>query len=595
MADTDVRMVVLEGVARLAKGARPTAKWRGLWRQAIAPFSPEEVRMWCRLQWEPALGLLQPPGWSEAVATAAFWGAPDVAAHGTPSQLGDWTWKLHKGGHQHLAGAAVTALGAIASGEDAGLADEAIGQLQRLKGRIKHRTLAKSLNQALAAAATARGLGPEDLQDLVVEDAGLSLEGSRAWEAGAHDLYLFLSDDGEAELAVFERASGRALGAPPKAVREQHFGVLSEAKAIQKVIADALATQKQRLELALESQRAWTGAAWQRVFVGHPLMRHVARRLVWTLDEAPVGFTGDGFVAADGTAVPCPDAATVRLAHPAILEPEVLARWQHHVVSKRLVQPFKQVFREVYRPTADDLTIGRYSERFSGQVVRHRQLYALLRGRGWSGLAGIGPAGYQGTKTLAGHRLSAMIGFRQFRHYQDKQRRQVVLEQLEFYPDPIPEWGPGADRRVGLAEVPAIAYSEVMRDLALVVGVAGLGPEQALLGGARPLSTGPFPLEGGTAMRVALVRELLPMLGLAERVTLDGPEARVAYGGQAFRLHLGTGEVHLESDGRRLDMEGLERHDSPLYMPHEGSDAATAAVIATLVWLAQYVAYTQRT
>lgn len=594
MADTDVRMVVLEGVARLAKGARPTAKWRNLWRQAIAPFSPEEVRMWCRLQWEPALGLLQPPGWSEAVATAAFWGASDVAAHGTPAQLGDWAWKLHKGGHQHLAGAAVTALAGIAASDDEGLADEAIGQLQRLKGRIKHRTLAKALNQALTAAATARNLSAEDLQDLVVEDAGLSPDGSRAWEAGAHDIYLFLSDDGEAELAVFERASGRALGAPPKAVREQHFGVLSEAKAVQKAVADALATQKQRLELALESQRAWSGAAWKRVFVSHPLMKHLAKRLIWTLDAAPVGFIGEGFVDAAGEAVDCPEAATVRLAHPAVMPPEALARWQHHVVSKRLVQPFKQVFREVYRPTPADWAIGRYSERFSGQVVRHRQLYALLRGRGWSGLAGIGPSGYQGSKTLTGHGLEAMIGFRQFRHYQDKQRRQVVLEQLEFYPDPLPEWAPGADRRVAIAEVPAIAYSEVMRDLALVVGVAGLGPEAALRDGGAIAPAGPVALEGGTEMRVALVRELLPMLGLADRVTLDGAEARVAYDGQAFRLHLGSGEVRLESDGRRLDMEGLERQDTPLYMPHEGSDAATASIIATLVWLAQYVAYTQR-
>jgi hypothetical protein len=52
--------------------------------------------------------------------------------------------------------------------------------------------------------------------------------------------------------------------------------------------------------------------------------------------------------------------------------------------------------------------------------------------------------------------------------------------------------------------------------------------------------------------------------------------------------------VRLESDGRRIEMEGLERNDTPLYMPHEGSDAGTSSVIATLVWLVQYAQHTER-
>lgn len=589
MADTDVRMVVLEGVARMAKGAHPTAKWRGLWQQAIAPFSPEEVRFWCRTQWEPALSALPPAGWSETMAMAAFWGVPAVAAHGTPAQLGDWAWRLHKAAAHKLAHAAVTALGALASGEDAGLADEAIGQLQRLKGRIKHRTTLKQLNQVLGHAAAQRGLDAETLQDLVVEDADLGPDGTRRWEAGAHDLYLFLTDDGQCELAVFERASGRALASAPKAVREQHFGALSEAKAVQKVVADSLGVQKQRLEAALESQRTWPVAAWRRVFGNNPIMKHLARRLIWALDDGRLAaYDGAALVDVGGQPVDVADDASLRLAHPAGLSPDVLKAWQHHVVTRRLVQPFKQVFREVYRPTPEDLAVGYYSERFSGQIVRHRQLYALLRGRGWSGLGGIGPTGYQGAKELTGHGVEAMIGFRQHRHYEDKQRREVVLEQLEFYPQPLPAWAPGLDRRVPLTQLSPVAYSEVMRDLALVIGVAGLGPEEA------PTEPRAVPFEGSTEMRAALVRELLPLLGLEEAVTIEGPEARIVCGAQAFRLHLGSGVVRLESDGRRIEMEGLERNDTPLYMPHEGSDAGTSSVIATLVWLVQYAQHTER-
>lgn len=587
MADTDVRMVVLEGVARLAKGSQPTAKWRGLWANAIAPFSPEEVRMWCRMQWEGILSPLRPEGWLESKAVAAFWGIAPVAAHGTPAQLGEWALRLHKADARAFAHAAIVALGQIASGDDAGLADEAIGQLQRLKGRIRHRTTAKQLATTLQSVAARRGLSAEALQDLVVEDAGLGPDGSRKWEAGPYDMYLFLSDDGDAELGVFERASGRALGAPPKAVREGHFGVLAEVKAIQKVIGESLATQKQRLEQALESQRAWPAVAWRQVFGRNPIMRHLARRLVWALDDGTLaGFDGQALVDLEGRHVTPPETATIHLAHPALLAPEALTAWQHHVVAKRLVQPFKQLFREVYRPTPEDLAVAAYSDRFAGMVVRHRQLYALLRGRGWSGLAGIGPAGYQGTKELNGFGLEAMVGFHQHRYYEDRARREVVLEQLEFYPRPLPDWEPGVERRVAIAHVPAVAYSEVMRDLALVVGVAGVGHDDS--------PQRPPVFEGSVEMRASLLRELLPLLGLEGRVALEGPYARVALGAQAFRLHLGTGEVRLDPDDRPLDLEGLERNDSPLYMPHEGGDSATAAIIATLVWLVQYAQHAQK-
>lgn len=582
MGETDVRMVVLEGVARQAKGSRPTAKWRGLWREAIAPFTPEEVRAWCRMHASAEV--------DETVATSALWGLAAVAVRGTPTQIADMAWRLFKDGHLKLATAAITGIGLIAEeAETPELANEAINQLQRLKARIKHRTVAKRANQALSAVAEARQLSAEALQDLVVESGGLSLDGSRKWEAGAHDLYLFLSDDGEIELGIFERQSGRALGSAPKAVRHEHFAVLSEVKAVQKALAEALTVQKQRLESALESERTWPASLWRQVFGDHPLMRHLARRLVWRVGEQEVAYDGAGFQTVEGAPfVPAED-ATVQLMHPARLTPEVVRAWQRHVVTRRLVQPFKQVFREVFRPTAEDLAIGRYSDRFAGQVVRHRQMYALLRGRQWSGLGGVGPTGYQGTKDLQGHDLKAVVGFRQFRHYQDVQRRQVTLEQVEFYPLPMPAWTPGTDLRVPIAEIPPVAYSEVMRDVALVVGVAGQGTESGLRGETDKALPLPDALSGIAEMRQALLMELLPSLGFGERIRVGDTYAEIDARGQVFRLSLLTGEVTLPRDGdRRLDLEGIERSDSPLYLPHEGADTATAAILATLLWLAQF-------
>jgi hypothetical protein len=95
-------------------------------------------------------------------------------------------------------------------------------------------------------------------------------------------------------------------------------------------------------------------------------------------------------------------------------------------------------------------------------------------------------------------------------------------------------------------------------------------------------------------MRRALLGEVLPSLGLVAVVALDGPIAGVACGARDFTLHLGTGEVRAQPDDRALDLAGLERDDSPLYMPHEGGDAETASILATLVWLVQYARHTAK-
>jgi hypothetical protein len=85
-----------------------------------------------------------------------------------------------------------------------------------------------------------------------------------------------------------------------------------------------------------------------------------------------------------------------------------------------------------------------------------------------------------------------------------------------------------------------------------------------------------------------LIRELLPLLGLGDHVQLEGRHALVKFAGHTFRLHLSTGEVTLDEDGRKLDLDGIERGEAPLYMPFEGGDAATSAILGTLMWLARF-------
>ena len=57
--------------------------------------------------------------------------------------------------------------------------------------------------------------------------------------------------------------------------------------------------------------------------------------------------------------------------------------WKTRREHREIVQPFKQIFRELYVVTAAEKKDGDLSRRYAGQQVQPRQAMALWSGRGW--------------------------------------------------------------------------------------------------------------------------------------------------------------------------------------------------------------------
>src|SRR5262249_3060997 len=82
-------------------------------------------------------------------------------------------------------------------------------------------------------------------------------------------------------------------------------------------------------------------------------------------------------------AEPGPEAG-IRLWHPVDARIEEVRAWRDLLTERQVLQPFKQAFREIYPLTPAEVETGDYSNRFAAHIVFYRQLYALLKGRGWS-------------------------------------------------------------------------------------------------------------------------------------------------------------------------------------------------------------------
>ncbi|WP_372510383.1 DUF4132 domain-containing protein [Actinomadura madurae] len=78
--------------------------------------------------------------------------------------------------------------------------------------------------------------------------------------------------------------------------------------------------------------------------------------------------------------------------------------WRDLLVERRIRQPFKQAFREIYLLTPAEEETRTYSNRFAAHLVHYRRMFALFRARGWTSRL-LGPwdggGSDEATRTLA--------------------------------------------------------------------------------------------------------------------------------------------------------------------------------------------------
>lgn len=236
-----------------------------------------------------------------------------------------------------------------------------------------------------------------------------------------------------------------------------------------------------------------------------------------------------------------------------------LGHWQAEIVRRRLRQPVKQAFRELYVLTPAEREAVDVSRRFTGHTVTGRVAGQLLSGRGWHTHGDY--AAYQATRPAGDLTAALRCDFHGYFGMGD-----VEIGDLRFLS--------GRDI-VPLADVPPAVFSEVMRDLDLVVSVAGTDP-------ARPDSP------ARAQSRAEVLAALIDDLGL-RRVAVEGTAA-VVHGSRAvYRVHLTSGSIHVEPGGYLCvvpDGFGRKPHRR-LFLPFADDDPRTSVVLSKVLLLAE--------
>ncbi|MER5743578.1 DUF4132 domain-containing protein [Streptomyces sp. NPDC002225] len=265
--------------------------------------------------------------------------------------------------------------------------DVALLHLHGISQRVKFKALKVRAQEKIAEVAAGLGLTGEQLADRLVPDFGLDADGSTVVDYGTRSFRVGF--DEQLRPYVLDGDGKRRKDLPKPGARDDAELAPAERKrfmALKKDVRTVAPDQVRRLEAAMVGGRSWTAQEFRELFVGHPLLGHLVRRLVWLSgaeDAGPVAFR----VAEDGTftdvedaVFALPDGAAVRLAHPLHLG-DALTAWSEVFAGHGILQPFPQLGRAVFTLAEEESGAYRLPG-FEGVKVPVGKVLGLER-RGW--------------------------------------------------------------------------------------------------------------------------------------------------------------------------------------------------------------------
>lgn len=266
--------------------------------------------------------------------------------------------------------------------------DSALRHLHRLATKARDaKRIRLTAQRMLEQAAERRGLTLEQLTDRLVPDLGLDADGTLVLDYGPRRF--IVGFDEQLKPYVTDKSGKRRKTLPKPGVRDDEMLASAAYRRftdLKKEVKEIAADRLRLLEQAMVTGREWTAEEFSTIFVDHPLLWHIARRLVWAATAG--GRTETFRVAEDRTLADVADEtftlpadAKVTLPHPLTLGEEAVRAWSQVFDDYQILQPFPQLARPVLTLTAAESAQGRL-ERFEGRTVHFGRILDLTR-RGW--------------------------------------------------------------------------------------------------------------------------------------------------------------------------------------------------------------------
>jgi len=369
---------------------------------------------------------------------------------------------------------------------------------------------------------------------------------------------LEIDNDGKAELITYK--AGKVLKAIPSNLKKETE--ITELSNYRKIMREQWSRSRKGLEEAMIRGDEFSFSEIHKLFE-HPIISKHLEKLVLITDDNKIGFFKEGsLISGEGNVLTIINTAIFRIAHCYDLHHHgVWNDLQRYCFENKLKQPFKQIFRELYVPTPDEIQEKSISRRFAGYQVQPKLTLALLKSRGWK-------VDYEEGLQKVFHKegyhvkLYALADWFTPSDIESPTLESVIFHSLKDYSN------------IELETINPRVFSEVMRDVDLVVSVAHVG-------GVDPEAS-----HSSIEMRSVLLRETLRLFKLSN-VEIKESHAIIKGTFADYSVHLGSAVVH-QMSGKYLSILPVHsQHRGKLFLPFADDDPKSAEIISKVLLLAK--------
>lgn len=476
---------------------------------------------------------------------------------------------------------------------------EGIGQLSRLKLKIRQNNTRNLLQKYLDEASLKLKISPEEIEEMAVPDFGLE-NGSKSYSFDGYSLRVSIEKIGKIKQEWFN-PEGKIQKSVPAIVKQDPKltaklkKVREEIKSIQKY----LSAQRDRIDRSFILDRSISKESFDKYYLNHGLVSFIARKLIWNVirenRKTPVIYKGNNtFQNIEGKEVTLEESDEFSLWHPMDAEPESVLNWRSQLEEMGLQQPIKQAFREVYILTDAEVNTKTYSNRMAAHILKQHQFNALAGVRGWRytlmGAFDDGRYNEAASLYLPSYDILAEYWINELNA--DDQWTDsgiwnyITTDQVRFIQ---------GEETLNLKDVPKVVFSEVMRDVDLFVGVASVGndPEWQDNGGLTEYRDYWTSYSFGDLTEVAKTRKavlenLIPKLAIRNVARIEGKFLIVQGKVRTYKIHIGSTNILMEPNDQYLCIVPDRKSDTgseKVFLPFEG-DRGLSLVLSKALLLA---------
>ncbi|MDP4177767.1 MAG: DUF4132 domain-containing protein [Bacillota bacterium] len=336
---------------------------------------------------------------------------------------------------------------------------------------------------------------------------------------------------------------------------------VTELKNINKSLKDQYSRARKSFEVSMENGDEFQVEELVNLCT-NPVLSPIIKNLIFMCNDK-FGYLTDGsLIDYEGKDYKLNKRDNVFIAHPVhLFEAKIWSEYQKDIFKRQIVQPFKQVFRELYIPNEDELKERTLSRRYAGYQIQPRKAAALLKTRGWvsSEQEGLQKVYYKENI------VAEMYALADWFSPSDIESPAIEFVRFEnrktFMPVPIDE-------------IPKLIFSEIMRDVDLVVSVAHVGGVDV----EASLST--------IEVRSVIIEEIIKLLKL-KNVKIKGTHAIIKGVHGEYTVHLGSGVVHKMDKGAINIIPVHSGQRGRIFLPFIDGDPKSAEIVSKIIFLSE--------